>query len=377
MSFFDRTYRLADGERIEGSWRHVFIKNGNTYFLADLKIYADGLIDCWGLVNLATFQQKVKSGWVATTFVQGAWASVHHLVTWQFDQPRSWLQSPQDLITEVGDEIERLAGRLTLEGRLHDALDRYLDDTTDDNLVTLRDAYFAVPEHLRVYLLGDMDAHDIPLRALITPVGEALEGRFPADSDHVAQQADHDAAWAYFRRWQDEKKQAQHSPPSWEDAPVASDPTIIRFDKHDGGHPYLANDYPAVITLEEGVFPTIAHAYWALATANLDARSRIASAATAYDAERIAQGGPLRPDWNVVRLAVMLRLVREKFRQHPDLAAQLIATGDGRLINGVDFSKYWGDYRGSGRNWLGRILEMVRTELQESPHHSEGSDATK
>jgi len=45
-----------------------------------------------------------------------------------------------------------------------------------------------------------------------------------------------------------------------------------------------------------------------------------------------------------VRPAVMLRLVREKVRQHPDLAAQLIATGDGRLINGVGMSRCWGDY---------------------------------
>jgi predicted NAD-dependent protein-ADP-ribosyltransferase YbiA (DUF1768 family) len=351
MAYFNQTYRIVDGERIEGSWRHIFIKNGNTYFLTDLEVYADGMVDCWGVIDFATFQQKVKSGWVATTFAQGARASVHHLVTWQFDQAMSWL-APQDLITEVGNEIERLAGRPALEDRLHAALDRYLDDPTDENLVTLREAYFAVPEHLRIYLLGDMDAKDIPLRKLIMPVGETYQGLYSTDGEQVVQQSDYDAAWAYFRRRQDEKRQAQNAPPPWEDDPIARDPTIIRFDKHDGGHPYLANDYPAAVTLEEGVFPTITHAYWALATTDLDARNRIVSASTAHEAQRIAQGASLRPDWNVVRLAVMLRLVREKFRQHPDLAAQLIATGDGRLINGVDFSKYWGDYRGHGRNWL-------------------------
>jgi ribA/ribD-fused uncharacterized protein len=376
MSYFNRTYRIADGERIEGSWRHIFIKNGNTYFLTDLEVYADGMVDCWGLIDFATFQQKVKSGWVATTFAQGVRASVHHLVTWQFDQPASWV-SPQDLIAEVGDEIERLAGRPTLEERLDETLDRYLDDPTGENLVALREAYFAVPEHLRIYLLGDMDAKDIPLRKVVTPVGETYQGLYSTDGEQVAQQSDHDAAWAYFRRRQDERRQAQNVPPSWEDDSVARDPTIIRFDKHDGGHPYLANNYPAAITLEEGVFPTIAHAYWALATTDLDARNQIANASTAHDAERIAQGGLLRPDWNIVRLAVMLRLVREKFHQHPDLAAQLIATGDGRLINGVDFSKFWGDYRGHGRNWLGRLLELVRAELQESARSAEAPDSAK
>jgi len=54
----------------------------------------------------------------------------------------------------------------------------------------------------------------------------------------------------------------------------------------------------------------------------------------------------------------MLRLMREKSRQHPDLAEELLTTGDGRLISDMDVSRYWG-----GRNWLGRILEIVRTEL--------------
>jgi len=72
MPYFNRTYRTVDGERIDGSWRHVFIKNGNTNYLTDLKVYADGMIDCWGLVDLATFRQKVAAGWVATSYAQGA-----------------------------------------------------------------------------------------------------------------------------------------------------------------------------------------------------------------------------------------------------------------------------------------------------------------
>lgn len=147
-------------------------------------------------------------------------------------------------------------------------------------------------------------------------------------------------------------------------------PSIVRFDKHDGGHPYLANDYPAPITLDGRTFPTVEHAYWSLATNDLDAHERIINAPTGREARKIGEKAALRPDWNTIRPAVMLRLVREKFRQHPDLAARLIATGDGRLINGVDFSRYWGDHR-EGRNWLGRILELVRAELVESTQESE------
>jgi hypothetical protein len=38
----------VDGERIEGTWRNAFIHSGGTYFLTDLQIYADGMVDCWG-----------------------------------------------------------------------------------------------------------------------------------------------------------------------------------------------------------------------------------------------------------------------------------------------------------------------------------------
>src|SRR6185369_15648002 len=101
------------------------------------------------------------------------------------------------------------------------------------------------------------------------------------------------------------------------------DPSVIRFDQHDGGHPYLANDSPAPIMLPEGTFPTVEHAYWVLSTTDHDLREKIAQAPTAREAQQLGQDAPLRQDWNVVRLAVMLRLVREKFHQHPDLATQL------------------------------------------------------
>jgi hypothetical protein len=54
---------------------------------------------------------------------------------------------------------------------------------------------------------------------------------------------------------------------------------------------------------------------------------------------------------------------RLKFRQHPELAAKLVATGDAR-IRGIGFTgRYWDEGGSRGRNWLGRILEMVRSEL--------------
>jgi predicted NAD-dependent protein-ADP-ribosyltransferase YbiA (DUF1768 family) len=61
----------------------------------------------------------------------------------------------------------------------------------------------------------------------------------------------------------------------------------------------------------------------------------------------------------------MAGLLRAKFIQDPDLAEFLLATGNA-TISYIDHdeSPYWRDAgsRG-GRNWVGRLLELVRSEL--------------
>src|SRR3954471_10389089 len=91
------TYRTADGVRIPGTWRHVFICNGGHYFLTDLFIYADGLIDCWGLVTVVELEEKLRTGWVATSFPEGGEASADELAEWKFREPRSW-RTPELLV---------------------------------------------------------------------------------------------------------------------------------------------------------------------------------------------------------------------------------------------------------------------------------------
>lgn len=99
MSLRRRTYRMVDGARIEGTWRPVFIRNGD-YYLADLLIYADGKVHCWGLVDFGEFCQQVRGGWVATTFAPGARASAHMVASWRMADPVSAVTA-EHLIAEV------------------------------------------------------------------------------------------------------------------------------------------------------------------------------------------------------------------------------------------------------------------------------------
>jgi predicted NAD-dependent protein-ADP-ribosyltransferase YbiA (DUF1768 family) len=59
----------------------------------------------------------------------------------------------------------------------------------------------------------------------------------------------------------------------------------------------------------------------------------------------------------------MTKLLRAKFAQHPDLAEILLATGTKRLIYDEVSSTFWGERGHVGRSWMGRLLELVRSEL--------------
>ncbi|MFJ6612859.1 NADAR domain-containing protein [Streptomyces sp. NPDC091289] len=357
------THRTADGVRIPGTWRHAFIRNGGTHFLTDLVIYADGLIDCWGLVTVEEFEEKLRTGWVATTFPEGAEASAHGLARWKFSESRSNL-TPELFAAEVRDTIDRLNDRPDSTGRCLAALDVFLADRTEENREAVRDAFLSIPSSKRRYALGDMDSKDWPLRMLAAGPG----GTTYLPGDPPVTQDAYDRALAYFEdraRWM-----AVRDTQALADGPTAPHSPAIHlhhsFPREPEAHPGqlgLRNDYPAPITVQEIVYRSVAHAYSALSAAEPEAHDTIAAADTSAAARRLAARASRREDWAHVRTAVMTGLLRAKYDQHPELAEILLATDDATLIYEDVDSIHWGDNAGRGRNWTGRLLELVRSEL--------------
>ncbi|MFK0282726.1 NADAR family protein [Streptomyces sp. NPDC090499] len=355
------TYRTADGIRVRGTWRHAFIRNGD-YFLTDLFIYADGLVDCWGLVTLEEFEEKLRTGWVATALPDGARASAHDLASWKFGEPRMW-HTPEQLLGEVRDTIDQLNGRPDSTERCLAAADAFLADRTEEKRAAARDAYLAIPETSRRYALGDMDNKDWPLRVLVTGPGGCLDGR----PQPVTQEA-YDRAVAYFEeRAEWAAARASRVPADGPETAVA--PAIHLYQSYphrpseSPGTDALRNDYPAPVEADGATYPSVAHAYWALSTAGARVRTSIAAADRGAAARALAVEAPRREGWEQVRTAVMTALLRAKFAHHPDLAEILLATGDATLVYDDADSAYWGDRGGRGRNWAGRLLELVRSEL--------------
>ena len=153
-----------DGLIIKGIGLPAFIHNGD-YFQTIIQIYEDGMIDCWGLVNLEEFKKKVAQGRVVTQVPDQARISCHHLYYGLSNL--EYYINIDDFIKEVEDTINRLQNKKTTADICLEAFTRFLKEQTDENKIGLQKSYENVPKHLRRYLLGDMDTKDSAIRHCI------------------------------------------------------------------------------------------------------------------------------------------------------------------------------------------------------------------
>ena len=143
------------------------------------------------------------------------------------------------------------------------------------------------------------------------------------------------------------------------------------IDSFSGEYRFLSNFWPVTITYEDIVYPSVEHAYQAQKTDHEGVRQEIANLETPGNAKRFGEElkllGQIRLDWNdELRLLHMAALVEIKFSlSNPELAQQLIATGDVELIEGNNWGDtFFGFCDGQGENHLGKILMNVREKLK-------------
>jgi hypothetical protein len=139
------------------------------------------------------------------------------------------------------------------------------------------------------------------------------------------------------------------------------DDKIVGFNKKNGVE-FLSNFHPSTIFFEKMSYPTVEHAYQASKTLDFSSRELIKKSKSPNDAKKLGRALILREDWDIVKLNIMRQLIREKFK-NPFLRHLLINTEKFSLINENKWNdKFWGTCGGVGENWLGKILEEVRSE---------------
>ena len=127
---------------------------------------------------------------------------------------------------------------------------------------------------------------------------------------------------------------------------------------------FLSNFFPVKMFYKDQWYNSLEHAYQAAKTLIDREQEIIRSAKTAQEAKKLGKAITIRNDWECIKEAVMLDLLRVKF-QYGTLKEQLLATGDAELIEGNWWGDtYWGVCKGIGDNKLGKLLMKVREELK-------------
>jgi hypothetical protein len=178
-----RAVRLVGPERaiptrIEGDAMWIALREGSKYRICRLRVFADGVIEVGcspepRVVDLAALRRDMDAGVLVGSIPKKARVFVHELGSFEIEEEH-WAVDPKDQLGEVSDLIDKLNGRPDSIDRCRRAYEQYVKDPTFEHRDALRDAYEAVPEHMRRYV-GDMDVKDVAVRMIIYG-DEELEG---------------------------------------------------------------------------------------------------------------------------------------------------------------------------------------------------------
>lgn len=104
-------------ETIAGLSVPGIIKNGSYHF-TDLQVYRDGLVYCWGMVDLEIFKQKINANWVVPSVPDGSTLSIFGLGSWTL-QNGQWQHDRESLYTYIHGLVKQLNPNLENLYNLH------------------------------------------------------------------------------------------------------------------------------------------------------------------------------------------------------------------------------------------------------------------
>lgn len=126
---------------------------------------------------------------------------------------------------------------------------------------------------------------------------------------------------------------------------------------------FLSNFEVADVVYEGVKYPSSENAYQAAKSLDPEVRKQFINI-TPSESKKLGRKIEVREDWEEVKYKVMCDIVLDKFMRNPYLKEMLTETGD-RYLEETNHWRdvVWGVCDGVGKNWLGKILMDVRTEV--------------
>lgn len=162
----DKSWKPA----IRGDDASVFVKVGDVVYLAELRAYADGVVQLARLPEVQTLDleglaREVKAKRVVTKLKPGTRVVIHQLGSFAIVK-EGYATKIADVIGEVPDLIDRANQRPDSVDRCRVAYAAYLAKPTKTTQEALRVSYESVPAHKRMYV-GDQDTKDVAVRMIL------------------------------------------------------------------------------------------------------------------------------------------------------------------------------------------------------------------
>ena len=143
-----KLYRYKKGKKIKGIGFPAIVANLNFYFTT-IVVYADGLIDCWGLMDFDEFKRKLKSGWIRINLPPKSILHIYNLgivSTTEFHPQKT----NDDFIKEIEDCILELNGKESRRQKCIRLFKNYLLTNSKINLKELKKVFNDLPLDKRV-----------------------------------------------------------------------------------------------------------------------------------------------------------------------------------------------------------------------------------
>jgi ribA/ribD-fused uncharacterized protein len=154
---------------------------------------------------------------------------------------------------------------------------------------------------------------------------------------------------------------------------VAPMKNVQFYDPRYGAFAGLSNLHPRPLTFNDVVYATPEHAYQAAKARDPRVRDWLIAAPTpelAAVAGDALKSSEITEGWEDQHVALMERIVRAKFAEHPDLLDLLLSTGNAKIVEWAPedgaIARFWGEFEGQGSNVLGRLLMKLRDEHRTS-----------
>lgn len=142
---------------------------------------------------------------------------------------------------------------------------------------------------------------------------------------------------------------------------------LQRIDSFTAYFEFLHNNFLSPVYFEGSLYPSVTHAYHAARSSDENTRKAILNADSFHTVAKIARRIEDPQNWQMERIKIMERLVRDKFRRSKELQEKLKATENRDLIMSYEDETsgnlFWGMVKEKGQNQLGRILMKIREDI--------------